>query len=124
MVLLILEAHRALHLGNRIDERAQRVSRQRVKVPASVHVFELVRLMVTPLGVFPGKQKAFNFIGRVQGVAVLVILVLRKAFEDAANIGTVRRAVLVDHVTEYQDLARPKHVRRSPIERRPIDVQA
>src|SRR5208337_3715348 len=54
VVLLVLESHRALHLGGGIDEQAQRVSRQRMKVAAGVYIFELVRLVVVPLSVFAG----------------------------------------------------------------------
>ena len=51
MVLLVLEAHRALHFGGRVDELAQRIAGQRVIVAAGVHVFELAGLVIMPLGV-------------------------------------------------------------------------
>ena len=49
VILLVLEAHRALHFRGRVDERAQRVARQRVIVAAGVHVFELAGFVVAAL---------------------------------------------------------------------------
>ena len=51
MVLLILEAHGALHFGRGVDEGAQRVAGQRVIVSAGVDVFELAGFVVAPLRV-------------------------------------------------------------------------
>ncbi len=41
MVLLVLEAHRALHFGGGVNEGAQRIAGQGVIVSAGVDVFEL-----------------------------------------------------------------------------------
>ncbi len=46
VVLLVLEAHRALHFGGGVDEGAQRIAGQRVVVAAGVHVFELAGFVV------------------------------------------------------------------------------
>ena len=51
VILLVLEAHGALHFGGGVDERAQRVAGQRVIVAAGVHVLELAGFVVAPLGV-------------------------------------------------------------------------
>jgi hypothetical protein len=51
VILFVLESHRALHFGGRIDKGAQRIARQRVVIAAGVHVFELAGLVVEALGV-------------------------------------------------------------------------
>ena len=73
VVLLVLEAHGALHFGGGIDKRAQRIARQRVIIAAGIDVLELAGLVVMPLGVGTLEQEAFDFIGGVEGVAVLLV---------------------------------------------------
>ena len=51
VILFVLETHGALHFGRRVDERAQRIAGQRVIVAAGIDVFELVRFVITALGV-------------------------------------------------------------------------
>ena len=51
MVLLVLEAHGALHFGGGVDKRAQRVAGQRVVIAAGVDVLELAGFVIAPLGV-------------------------------------------------------------------------
>ena len=40
MIFFVLESHRALDVRRAIDERAQRIARERVIVSARVHVIE------------------------------------------------------------------------------------
>ena len=124
VILFVLEAHGALHFGGRIDEGAQRIAGQRVIVAAGVHVFELARLVVGALGVRPLEQEAFDFVGRVQGVAVLLVQAVRERLEDAAHVGGVGLAALVDDFAEHQHLAGAKNVGRRPVEGAPVDAQA
>ena len=76
MVLLILEAHGALHLGCGVDKGAQGIAGKGMIVTAGIDVLEFARLSVTPLGVDTRKEKAFDFVGGIQGVAVLFVLFL------------------------------------------------
>ena len=78
MVLLVLEAHRALHFGGGVDERAQRIAGQRVVVAAGVDVFELAGLVVAPLGVRALEQEAFDLVGGVQRVAFVLVQLCRR----------------------------------------------
>jgi hypothetical protein len=65
VVFLILEAHRALHFRRGVDERAERVARQRVIVAARVDVFELACIVKTPLGLGSVEEEALDFISSV-----------------------------------------------------------
>ena len=78
MVLLVLEAHGALHFGAVIDERAQRIAGQRVIVAAGVDVLELAGFVIAPLGVHALEEEAFDFVGGVQRVAVLFVNARRR----------------------------------------------
>ena len=80
MVLLVLEAHRALNFGDRIDEVAQRIARQRVVVAAGVDVFELARLVIAPFGVETLEKEAFDLVGGVERVAFLRVTVVGETF--------------------------------------------
>ena len=81
MVLLVLEAHRALHFCRRIDERAEGIAGQRMVVATGIHIFEFAGLIVTPLGIRPLKQESLNFVGRVQ----CVLLFLVELFRDSLS---------------------------------------
>ena len=105
MVLLVLEAQRALHLGRRVDERAQRVAGQRVIVAAGVHVVEALLLEEVLLRIHALEQEALDLVRGVQRVAVLRELLLGKLLQHAAHIGRIGRAALVDHVRKHQHLA-------------------
>ncbi len=70
VVLLVLEPHGPLHFGRRVDERAQRITGERVVVPAGVDVLEPVRLVEPLFGVRSVEQKAFDLIRGVERVAV------------------------------------------------------
>jgi hypothetical protein len=60
VVLLILEAHGALHFGRGVNELAQRIERQHVIVAAGVDELELARLVVALLRVAAGEEKALR----------------------------------------------------------------
>ena len=68
VVLLVLEAHGALHFRGCVDELAKRIAGQRVIVAAGVHVFELAGVVIAPLRVRSLEEKAFNFVRGVQRV--------------------------------------------------------
>ncbi len=123
VILLVLEAHRALHFRRAVDELPQIVARQRVVVAARVHILELAGLVVVPLRVHALEQEPFDFVGRVQRVALLLVQPLREVLQHPADVARVRAAVLVDHLAEHQHLARTEVVRRRPVERAPVHVQ-
>ena len=123
MILLILEPHRALHFGARVDKRPQRIARQRMVVAAGVHVFELTRLVVAALGILAVEKKSFNLVCRIQRVAFPFVQLVRISLERSANVRAIRRTVLVDHLAKHENLARAEHIRRRPVKRAPIHRQ-
>ena len=60
MIFFVLEAHGALHFSSGVNELAQRIERQRVKISAGVDELELARLAVPLLGVDPGGAHGFT----------------------------------------------------------------
>ena len=122
MVLLVLEAHRALHFRCGVDERAQLIARQRVIVAAGVDVLELAGFGIVPLGVHALEEEAFDFVGGVQGVIVLLVLILGELLQYAADVGRVRAAVLIDDFAEHQHLAGPEVIGWSPVEGGPVEA--
>ena len=80
MVLFVLESHGALHFGGGVDETAQRVTGQGMIVAAGVHVIELVGFVVALFGVRALEKEAFDFVGGVKRVAVLLVGPQRKLF--------------------------------------------
>src|SRR5882672_9325462 len=50
--------------------------------------------------------------------------ILGQALEHAADVGTIRRAILVDNFAKHQHLARAKIVSGSPVEGAPVDTEA
>jgi len=111
-------------LGAGVDEFAQGVAGQRVIVAAGIDVFELIGLVIAAFGVGAVEEEAFDFVGGVEGVALLLVKALRVAFEDAADIGAVGRAVLIDNLTEDQHLAGAEDIGRCPVEGAPIHIEA
>src|SRR5580704_1578252 len=93
-------------------------------ITASVDVLELSRLVVMPLGVLSFEKKALDLVGSVEGVTLLLVELVGVTLQDAANVASVRRAVLVDDVPEDQHLPGAENVRWSPIECAPIHSQA
>ena len=80
MVLLVLKAHRALHFSGGVDESSQRIARQRMIVAAGVDVFELPAFVIVALGVGPLEQEAFNFVGGVERVPLLLVQFCQRSF--------------------------------------------
>src|ERR1700722_11965714 len=123
MVFLVLEAHGTLYFGSGVNKRAQRITRQRVVITAGVDVLELASFVVSPLRIRSLKKEAFDLVGRVQGVAFILVKLVGIKFQDAANVGSIRRAALVNYISEHQHFARAKIIRRRPIKRGPVDSQ-
>src|SRR5579872_1603810 len=98
MIFFVLEAHGALHFSGGVDERAKRISRQRMVVAAGVDVLELSRLVKTPLGVQALEKKAFDLVRSIERVAVLLKLLRGKQLEHAADVGGIRLAFARDNV--------------------------
>ena len=80
MVLLVLEAQRALHLGRGVDEGAQRIAGQRVIVAAGVHIVEALLLGKVLLRIHALEQEALNLVRGIQRVTVLGELFRRNCF--------------------------------------------
>ncbi len=123
MVLLILESHRALHFGHRVDETAQWIAGQRVVVSARVHVIEPPRLRKIPLRVDPREQEPLNLVRRIQRVSVFFELLLSKQLQHTARVARIRRSALVDHIAEHQHLPGSENIRRREVKRGPVDPQ-
>ena len=108
VVLFVLEAHGALHFGGGVDESAQRIAGQRVVVAAGVDVLELAGLVVVSLGVGALEEEAFDFVGGVERVAVLLDRLVGERLQHAANVGGVGLAILVDDSPKTSTLPAPK----------------
>ena len=80
--------------------------------------------VIVPLGVEALEEEAFDFVGGVERVAVLLVELVGVAFEHAANVGGVGRAALVDDFAEDQHFAGAEDVGGRPVERAPVDAQA
>ena len=124
VILLVLEAHGALHFGCRVDKHAQRIERQHVIVAAGVDEIELARLVIALLGVLAGKQEALNLSRRVQGVAQFLIQLFRVVLQHAAQVARIRAAVFIDHIAEDQHFTVAENIGRHPVESAPVDAQA
>jgi hypothetical protein len=92
-------------------------------VAAGVDVVELAGLMIVALGILAIEDETFDFVGGVEGVALGVVQVVGVGLEDAADIGGVGRAVLVDDVAEDQDFAVAEVVGRVSRRRRSMQAQ-
>ena len=85
MVLLVLEAHGALHFSRGVDELAQRIERQRMIVAAGGDEIEFAGLVVRLLRIFAGEEEALDFSGRIERVLLFgmelvgVVLQARRA---------------------------------------------
>ena len=92
-------------------------------ISAGIDVLELAGFVVAALGIGPFEQEAFNLVGGVERVALLLVQAFGIPLEHAANIGGVRCTTLVDDLAEDQHLARAEDVGRRPVEGAPIDAQ-
>src|SRR5215469_2657601 len=93
-------------------------------VPAGIHVLELAALVVMALGVRSLEQEPFNLIGGVERVSLFLMKSLGVTFQSTADVGAVRRPILINDFPKYQHLAAAKHVRWRPIKGVPIHTQA
>ena len=123
MVLFILEAHGALHFGGGVDESAQRIAGQRVVIAAGIDVFELAGFVIVALGVGALEEEAFDFVGGVERVAFFFVKLLGVAFQNAADIGAIGRAVLVNYFAENQNFAGAEEIGGRPVKSAPIDAR-
>src|SRR3984893_18226888 len=123
MVFLVLEPHRPLYFRRRIDKRTQRIAGEGMIISAGVDVFELQRFVVAALSIGALEKKALDFVGRIQSVTSLLVQVVGVTLQCAANVGSVRRAPLVDTFAKDQDFARAKDISWSPVERAPVNAQ-
>src|SRR5205823_3287226 len=78
--------------------------------------FELAGFGIVPLGVYAFEEETFDFISRVQGVAVALELLLGEIFQYAANIGGVHSALLLDDIAEDHDFAGAEEIGGRPVE--------
>src|SRR5262249_39039326 len=124
MVLFVLKAHRALDFGGGVDEDAQRVSGQRVIIAAGVDVLEPAGFVIASLGVGSLEEEAFDLVGRIGGIALLLMQAIGELLENAAHVGGVGFASLVDDVAKNQNFARTENIRRRPVEGAPIHTEA
>src|ERR1051326_2151349 len=97
MVFLILEAHGALHFSRGVNERAQRITGQRMVIAAGIYVIEPAGFVIAPFGVRALKEETFNLIGGVECIALFLVHFRRKDLQVAPDIGTVWRAPLIYH---------------------------
>src|SRR6185437_13579195 len=93
-------------------------------IAAGIHVFEFVGLVVAPLGVSTLKEKAFNFIGSVERVALFLVHLCGKDFQIAADVRAVGRTAFVDHIAKHQYFAGTKDIRWCPVKRTPVQAKA
>src|SRR5277367_3214057 len=92
-------------------------------VAAGVDVLECVRLVIMPFRIGTLKEETFNFVGRIQGVTLLVVKSIGIVLEHSTDVSGIGFAVLRDHLAKYQHFAGAEIVRWHPIERTPIDSQ-
>src|SRR6202166_3254638 len=101
MILFVLESHRELHFGGRVDESSQWIAGAGGGISAGGGVFERAGLVVDPLSIGTFQQETFNLVGGVQRVAFLLVQILGEALQYAANVSGVRRSALVDDFAEH-----------------------
>ena len=80
--------------------------------------------VVARFGVGAVEEEAFDFIGGVERVALFFVQLVGEGLERAADVGFVRRAVLVDDFAEDENFAGTENVRGAPVERAPVDAEA
>src|SRR4029077_618940 len=102
----------------------QRVAGERMVVAAGVDILELASFVVAALGIGTLEQEAFDFVGGIQGIAVLLVLFGGKPLQHAANVGGVGFSVLVDDFAENQHFAGPEDISRRPVKGAPVDAEA
>src|SRR5579885_1790487 len=124
MIFLILKSHGSLHFSGSIDELPQWISGKRMIVAAGIDVFKLACLVITPFRIRALKEKAFNFIGSIQRVSMLLVHFICEGMQNAADVGCIRRPIFVDEFAKHEDLARPEDIGGRPVEGSPINAKA
>ncbi len=79
MVLLVLEAHRALHFRSRVDKSAEWIAGEGVVVAAGVDVFKFTGLVKMALCVRAFEEESLNFVGGVERVTFLLVEFARRS---------------------------------------------
>src|SRR5271157_1749550 len=92
-------------------------------VSAGVHIIELAGLVMLLLGVFSLEDKALDFVGGVERVALGCAQFSSKSLQNTANVGGVGLSILVDDIAKHQHFAGTEYVGRSPIEGAPVDAE-
>ena len=123
VVLLVLEAHGALHFSRSINELAQGIERHHMVVAAGVDELEFAGLDVFLLRILTREQKALDLGGSVQRVVLVLEQLVGVVLEHTAHIARVGRAVLVDDVAEDQHFAITEDVGGHPVESAPVNAQ-
>src|SRR5277367_4053817 len=124
MIFFVLESHGALDFGGGVNKSAQRIAGQRMVVATGVDVIEFSGFVVASFGVRAIEEETFDFVGRVQRVAVLLVRFVSEGFQHATNIGAVGRAVFIDDLAEDQNFAGAENVGGSVVEGAPVHGQA
>ena len=124
VVLLVLEAHGALHFSRGVDELAERIERQRVIVAAGGDEIEFAGLVVLLLRILAGEEEALDFGGRVERVLLFGMELVGVVLQHAAQVAGVGRAILVDDDAEDEHLAVAEDVGGNPVKRAPVDAEA
>jgi hypothetical protein len=123
VILLILEAHGALHFGACVDEGSQRVAWERVVVAAGVDILKFAGFVIASFGIGAIEQEAFDFVRGVERVVLFFVKLVRERLERPADVGFVRRTVFVDDFAEDENLAGTENVSGSPVESAPVDAE-
>ncbi len=69
-------------------------------VTAGIDVFEFAGFVVTALGILAIEKEPFDFVGGIERVALFLVEIVGIALQHSADIGGIRRAVLVNDVAE------------------------
>ena len=123
MVLLVLEAHGALHFRRGVDEAAQRVLGQAIEIAAGADQIKDTGFVIVAFRVAAVEDETLYFGRDVGHGAVFLVHLLGVFHQASAEIRFVWLAVLAQHGTEDQNLARTEDVRRHPVEGPPVDAQ-
>ncbi len=79
--------------------------------------------MVAPLGVDPLEDEAFNLVGRVESVTILVVDLVGISLQNGAKVRGIGASILADDLPEDHHLSPAENVGRPPVEGGPIDSQ-
>ena len=123
VVLLVLEAHGALHFGRGVDELAQRIERQRVIVAASGDEIEFTGFVICLFSILAGEEETFDFGRGVERVLLFSVEFIGVILQHSAEIAGVKCAVLIDDDAEDEDFAVAEDVGGDPVKGAPVDAE-